>query len=90
MINTMNLLWAFDFSLAVDPATGKDIPVDIYNYAKGIVSCPEPYKCTIKPRSAHHAEIIGHEFAAADSAFVEYEHGLRDDDQAYVNAQRGK
>ncbi|KAG9123388.1 hypothetical protein FRC07_015007 [Ceratobasidium sp. 392] len=88
MINTMNLLWAFNFGLEVDPATGKDIPVDIYNYAKGIVSCPEPYGCTIKPRTAHHAEIIMHEFAAAESAFVEYEHGLREDDQAYVNAQR--
>ncbi|KAG9095721.1 hypothetical protein FS749_009926 [Ceratobasidium sp. UAMH 11750] len=88
MINTMNLLWAFDFGLATDPATGKEVPVDIYNYAKGIVSCPEPYQCTIKPRSAHHAEIIEHEFAAAESAFVEYEHGLREVDQAYVNAQR--
>jgi len=33
-LNVMNLLWAFDFSPAVDPSTRNTIPVDIFNYEK--------------------------------------------------------
>ncbi|KAG8737213.1 hypothetical protein FRC10_008459 [Ceratobasidium sp. 414] len=38
----------------------------------------------------HHSEALTtqHEFTAAESAFVGYEHGLREEDQAYVQAQR--
>jgi hypothetical protein len=32
MINTMNLLWAFDFKPEVDPDSGKPFPVDIFNF----------------------------------------------------------
>jgi hypothetical protein len=32
MINTINLLWAFDFGPEVDSETGKPLPVDIFNY----------------------------------------------------------
>ncbi|KAF8756688.1 cytochrome P450 [Rhizoctonia solani] len=73
MLNTMNIVWAFDFSLATDPDTGKSIPVDIHDYAKGILTCPNPFKCKITPRSAHHAEIIEHDFAAAGLAFEPFE-----------------
>jgi hypothetical protein len=34
MLNTMNLIWAFNFSPATDPNTGKAIPVDTHDYAK--------------------------------------------------------
>ena len=30
----MNLLWAFDFSKAVDTDTGKEIPVDVFAHEK--------------------------------------------------------
>ncbi|CAE6388327.1 unnamed protein product [Rhizoctonia solani] len=88
MLNTMNLVWAFDFSLATDPDTGKPIPVDIHDYAKGILTCPNPFKCKISPRSAHHAEIIEHDFAAAGPAFEPFERDLREEDLAYIATQR--
>jgi len=88
MINTMNLLWAFDFKPETDPETGKPLPVDTFNYIEAIATAPMPFKCAITPRSAHHAEMIKHEFAAAEEAFAPYEHGLREEDRAVLQAQR--
>jgi len=88
MLNTMNLIWAFDFSPAIDPDTKKPIPVDIHDYAKGILTAPNPFKATIKPRSAHHAEIIQHEFVAAGPAFEPFERDLRKEDLDYIKIQR--
>lgn len=34
MLNTMNLIWAFDFGPAIDPDTKKPLPVNIHDYAK--------------------------------------------------------
>jgi hypothetical protein len=34
MVNTMNLLWAFDFGPEIDLETGKPLPVDIFNYVE--------------------------------------------------------
>ncbi|KAF8599139.1 cytochrome P450 [Ceratobasidium sp. AG-I] len=88
MINTMNLIWAFNFGPEIDSETGKPIPVNIFNYSKGVLPCPEPFMCTVTPRSKQHAEIIKNEFAAADAAFAPYEHGLRDEDKAFIEARR--
>ncbi|KAG8697762.1 hypothetical protein FRC09_007652 [Ceratobasidium sp. 395] len=88
MLNTMNLIWAFDFSPAIDPQTKKPIPVDTHDYAKGILTAPNPFKATIKPRSAHHAEIIHHDFVAAGSAFEPFERDLRKEDLDYIKIQR--
>ncbi|KAF8599111.1 cytochrome P450 [Ceratobasidium sp. AG-I] len=88
MVNTMNLIWAFNYGPEIDSETGKPIPVDIFNYSKGILTCPEPFMCTIKPRSKHHAEIIKHEFAAAEAVFAPYEHGLREEDKAFIESRR--
>jgi hypothetical protein len=102
----MNLLWAFDFGPEIDQETGKQLPVDIFNYdevrvfplipvnrrlillMQGLGICPAPFMCTITPRSAHHAEVIEHEFAAAEGDFAPYEHGLDEEDRAFVEAQR--
>ncbi|KAG8733043.1 hypothetical protein FRC11_009045 [Ceratobasidium sp. 423] len=88
MLNTMNLVWAFDFGPTTDPDTGKPVPVDIHDYAKGILTCPNPFKCKITPRSTHHAEIIEHDFAAAGLAFEPFERDLREEDLAYIATQR--
>jgi hypothetical protein len=32
ILNTMNLIWAFDFDLARNPETKEQIPVDIWNF----------------------------------------------------------
>jgi hypothetical protein len=34
MINTMNLLWAFDFGPEIDAESGKPVPVDIFSYVE--------------------------------------------------------
>ncbi|KAF8608239.1 cytochrome P450 [Ceratobasidium sp. AG-I] len=88
MLNTMNLIWAFDFGPAIDPDTKKPLPVNIHDYAKGILTCPNPFKATIKPRSAHHAEIIEHDFVAAGPAFEPFERDLRQVDKDYIATQR--
>ncbi|CAE6523007.1 unnamed protein product [Rhizoctonia solani] len=88
MVNTMNLVWGFNYGPEIDQKTGKPIPVDIWNYAKGILTCPEPFMITITPRSAQHAEVLEHEFQANISAFAPYEYGLRDEDKEFIKAQR--
>lgn len=88
LVNTMNLIWAFNFGPEIDSKTGQPIPVDIFNYTKGIATCPEPFMCTITPRSRHHVEIIRHEFAVAVAAFTPYEHGLREEDKVFLESQR--
>jgi hypothetical protein len=60
---------------------------DILSLAQGLAGCPPPFKCTITPCSAHHAEVIEHEFATPEEAFAPYEHGLREEDRAFVKAQ---
>lgn len=87
MVNTMNLIWAFNFGPEIDSRTGKEIPVDTFRYTKGILIYPEPFGCTITPRSPHHAEIIEHEFAAAAAEFAPYEHGLREEDKTLVESR---
>ncbi|KAF8602930.1 cytochrome P450 [Ceratobasidium sp. AG-I] len=88
MVNAMNILWAFNYGPEIDSVTGKPIPVDIFNFSKGIATYPEPFMCTITPRSKQHAEIIKHEFAAAEGVFAPYEHGLREEDRAFIEARR--
>ena len=52
------LLWAFDITQAVDPATGAPIPIDTQAYTPGIAQFPKPFRVAITPRSeAHVAQI---------------------------------
>ncbi|KAL5498334.1 hypothetical protein ACEPAH_2476 [Sanghuangporus vaninii] len=51
-------LAAFDISPYVDPETGKqDAPPPVV-FASGTSSNPEPFKCTVKPRSEKHARLV--------------------------------
>jgi hypothetical protein len=34
ILNTMNLIWAFNFDLARNPETKEVIPVDVWDYEK--------------------------------------------------------
>ncbi|KAG8881954.1 hypothetical protein FRB98_004050 [Tulasnella sp. 332] len=77
-MNAMNLLWAFNFKKALDPKTGQEIEPDTWDYAK----------CRIEPRSAHHAEIIEHDFNEATAVFEQFEHYLCEEDRKYVTATR--
>ncbi|KAF9269294.1 cytochrome P450 [Marasmius fiardii PR-910] len=80
MLNTMNLLWAFDFRPPQD-SRGRDLPVDIHNYERGIVSAPRPFDCQIKPRNDRVVEIIEREFMNATETFSKFERGSTAEDR---------
>jgi len=87
-LNTMNLIWGFSFKEALDPETKLPIKVDIHDYAKGMFTCPNPFKCNIQVRSADHAQTIKSEFAQARSTFLSFEHDLLSEDAAHVAASQ--
>ncbi|KAG9011259.1 hypothetical protein FRB94_003267 [Tulasnella sp. JGI-2019a] len=87
-LNVMNLLWAFNFKKALDSKTGKEIEPDTWDFAKGILTCPNPFDCRIEPRSPHHAEIIEHNFQEATHVFEQFEHELCKEDKDFVDATR--
>ncbi|KAK7883458.1 hypothetical protein LTR67_011208 [Exophiala xenobiotica] len=62
---TSKLLWAFDISEPIDPATGKTIELDPNAYNPGITQAPLPFKVKITPRSQEHAAILGKELHGA-------------------------
>ncbi|KII84423.1 hypothetical protein PLICRDRAFT_671374 [Plicaturopsis crispa FD-325 SS-3] len=88
MLNSMNLIWAFNFSPAIDAQTGQPIPPDTTDYLKGMLTGPNPFQCTITPRSEQRAEQIEHAFADAVHTFLPFEQRLDEADRAYVKEQR--
>ncbi|KDQ16557.1 hypothetical protein BOTBODRAFT_54002 [Botryobasidium botryosum FD-172 SS1] len=87
-INTMNLLWAFNFDKATDPKTGKPIDCDIWGYAKGILTGPKPFQCSITPRSPHHAELIEQAFYTSTEVFLPFEGDMTEEEKKYAAAMR--
>ncbi|KAJ7182865.1 cytochrome P450 [Mycena crocata] len=86
-INAMNLVWAFDFNKDTD-AGGNLIELDIFDYQKGILTGPCPFKCKITPRSAEKASIIENEFLEAADTFSKFELGLSPEDKEFVAQTR--
>ncbi|EXJ84075.1 hypothetical protein A1O3_04742 [Capronia epimyces CBS 606.96] len=62
---TSKLLWAFDISEPIDPATGKTIPLDPNAYNPGITQAPLPFKVRIVPRSKEHMAALQKELRSA-------------------------
>jgi len=87
MMNTMNFVWAFDFSLAINPKTKQPIPIDLWDYHKGILTGPEPFQCSISPRQGR-LQMIEAEFADAIDTFLPYEVLLSAEDKAWVTQSR--
>ncbi|EXJ83042.1 hypothetical protein A1O3_06859 [Capronia epimyces CBS 606.96] len=52
------LLWAFEFSQAIDPQTQQPIPIDTHAYTPGTAQFPLPFQVQIKPRSQEHIQRI--------------------------------
>ncbi|KAK7019954.1 putative cytochrome P450 [Favolaschia claudopus] len=86
-INAMNFVWAFNFTADID-AQGNPILLDTFDYMKGILTGPRPFKCKITPRSAEKAEIIEHEFLEAADTFSKFEFGLSEEDKQFVARSR--
>ncbi|KAJ3839896.1 cytochrome P450 [Lentinula raphanica] len=89
LLNTMNLLWGFSFESPLDTSTGLPIPVDIFNYHKGILAVPKPFKCRITCRSPGHAQIIERDFwSEAIPIFERFERNLSEEDEAWLKVSR--
>ncbi|KAF8191110.1 cytochrome P450 [Mycena galopus ATCC 62051] len=86
-INTMNLLWAFDFKPDFD-ADGNPIAMDTLAYTKGVSNAPLPFKCRITPRSTEKAKIIEREFRDAADTFARFEVGLSQEDKQFIAESR--
>ncbi|KAJ7843055.1 cytochrome P450 [Mycena olivaceomarginata] len=86
-INAMNLVWAFNFTTDTD-AEGNPIELDTFDYQKGILTGPRPFKCKISPRSVEKAEIIEREFLEAADTFSKFEFGLSSEDKEFVANSR--
>jgi len=84
MLNTMNFIWAFNFDHAINLETKEPIPVDLWAYHKGILTGPEPFQCSITPRSPGRAEMIEMDFVNAIDTFLPYEELLATEDKAWV------
>ncbi|KAF8176369.1 cytochrome P450 [Mycena galopus ATCC 62051] len=86
-LNAMKLLWAFNFTTDTD-ADDNPIKLDTFDYEKGILTGPRPFKCKITPRSTERAELIEHEFLEAADTFSKFEFGLSPEDQEFVAKSR--
>ncbi|THV02733.1 cytochrome P450 [Dendrothele bispora CBS 962.96] len=72
-INTMNLIWAFDFLKMIDSATKRPIDVDVNNYTEALLISPNPFPCDMKVRSPQHAELINQALQESASTFQQFE-----------------
>uniref|UniRef100_A0A0W0F869 Putative cytochrome P450 n=1 Tax=Moniliophthora roreri TaxID=221103 RepID=A0A0W0F869_MONRR len=89
-LNTMNLIWAFDFAPPKDD-TGNEIPVSFDNHEKKcLVPVLLPFKCSIRPRCPNVVNIVEREFKEATETFVKFERDLAQADREWVNEVRGR
>ncbi|KAF7369266.1 putative cytochrome P450 [Mycena venus] len=86
-INAMNLVWAFNFTTELD-GEGNPVKLDTFDYQKGILTAPRPFKCKITPRSTEKAELIEREFLEAADTFSKFEFGISPEDKAFVAESR--
>lgn len=66
------LLWAFDFQRAVDPATGREIPLsDADDLQGGMFVMPRPFQARIIPRDDEKARIVNEAWKEASENFLD-------------------
>ena len=69
------LVWAFEFSPALDATTGTPVKYDGDDLVGGITVEPRPYACTVKPRSELKADLIREAVRADADAFLDSKTG---------------
>jgi len=87
-LTTMRLLWAFNFEPAKDPTTMRPIKVDIEDFSSNLTLAPRPFRCTITPRSAQHAQVSKSSFMDATHAFKPFEEGLTATEKGHLRDSR--
>ncbi|CAK7229092.1 hypothetical protein SCUCBS95973_007102 [Sporothrix curviconia] len=60
-ITIARLLWAFNIRKHRDPVTGKEEDVDIFAFTNGLNMRPQPFRCSIEPRSDEIRETLERE-----------------------------
>ncbi|KAJ7830889.1 cytochrome P450, partial [Mycena olivaceomarginata] len=73
-LTTMRLLWAFSFSTAIDPKTGRAIGRELDFYDHEFVVMPHAFECTIQLRSCEQRDVVAQAFNDAKSLLRQYEH----------------
>lgn len=53
-------------------------------------SAPYPFRCTVKPRSAHHAAVIRSRFVEATPHLQAFEHEISDEDRIVLERMRAE
>ncbi|KAL1745663.1 cytochrome P450 [Schizophyllum fasciatum] len=88
LLATMKILWAFDFRPPLDPATGKEIPLNVHINREGAAVGPPHFECRISCRSPARAAVIRKSFMDATSTLSTFEHNLAEDDKAWLETVR--
>ena len=71
-ISIARLLWAFKFEKAIDPMTGQELPVDIFDYTNGLNMRPNPFHAKTRVRNPEIRETIEREGRQALSELAVY------------------
>ncbi|KAG8914511.1 hypothetical protein FRC02_004924 [Tulasnella sp. 418] len=84
-----SLFWAFEFCHFVDD-NGNRIEPNISAYISGLSYDPLPYKCSMKPRSQRHKELIEQNYINSTPVLEQFEGELSEDDRVYLDNVRTK
>jgi cytochrome P450 len=74
--NAANIVWSFDILPAIDAETGKELYPDLDDYTNGLGAFPRPFPIRIRPRSAHHKDLIDRQFRSVADILSTYEYDL--------------
>jgi len=86
-MNTMNLLWAFEFGKG-RLEDGTEIEVDLWGFYAGVGNDPYPFVISPKPRSERHEQLVLQNFITSAEILRPFEHELCEEDRNLVNDSR--
>ncbi|KAI4523845.1 cytochrome P450 [Schizophyllum commune Loenen D] len=89
LLATMKLLWGFEFRPPTDPATGKEIPLDLHMNREGAAIGPPHFKCNISVRSPERAAVIERAFRVETTRTLSaFEYNLAREDKEWLETVR--
>jgi hypothetical protein len=71
-ISITRILWGFNISKCVDPTTGVEEVYNTFAYTDGFNSRPQPFRCSITPRSPKIQETIEREAKLGENFLERY------------------
>lgn len=89
ILAAMKFIWAFQFSPAVDPATGKEVPLDPRAACDGLAVGVPRFACDIRCRSPAKAQIVRRTFQVdAAPTLSAFEYNLAKADKDWLDSVR--